>query len=358
VEITNRAYRALLDRLTLSDDHRLALRQRGLTDAEIARHGYATGPANPDARRRLAAAVVAEIGRDLVGQVPGFIRHRHGQLDLVCGDGELLIPVRDVQSQIVGIRRRPDDTDGGKYRWLSGGDNEKGGIGVDGHTVHVAYPPRPVSTRRALIVEGEIKANITADRLGLIVLSVAGVQNTGNVVAVLAALGGVEEVLIGYDADATTNEHVASAEARLAHGIAAAGYRVMQLDWPAEAGKGLDDILTSSPPTIPVAEHHPALSALAETPETPPEDVVRELVAVKRLHSLSAAARRSPNLGHERHVLTDFATALAASPQGEWVPMPYAKVGDQAGVDAAPPSASFRKPASGRKRARLACSPV
>src|SRR5215210_2424733 len=65
VDLADCAYRALLARCPLSDDHRSALQKRGLSDAQIARHGYATAPTDrPDdhaTRRALAAAVAAEV---------------------------------------------------------------------------------------------------------------------------------------------------------------------------------------------------------------------------------------------------------------------------------------------------------
>jgi hypothetical protein len=258
-DLANRTYRALLDRCSLSATDRAALRERGLSDEQIARHGYATGPGNQTARLALAAAVAAELGQELAGQVPGFVRDPQARLDLVCKDEELLIPVRDQQGRIVGIRRRPlNPGGGGKYRWLSGGDQEKGGISVDGNTIHVAYPPRPVSMRRVVIVEGEIKANITADRFGCIALAVAGVGNTAGVLPTLKVLGGVEDVAIAYDEDAEVNEQVAMHEAKLARELDAASYRVAQWTWCLEDGKGIDDLIMAD--LMPFLRAHPALA--------------------------------------------------------------------------------------------------
>jgi hypothetical protein len=211
-DLADRTYRALLARLQLSNRHRDALHRRGFDDEQIARRGYGTGPTGRAERQALAEGVTDEVGEDLVGRVPGFVRDRHGQLELVCGDDELLIPVRDTQDRIVGIRRRLDTPgDGGKYRWLSGGHGERGGIGVDGSTVHVATPRRRASAQWVVIVEGELKADLTADRFGCLVLSVPGVGNIGQVVETLHVLGDVGDVAIAYDEDG-----VADASPRLA----------------------------------------------------------------------------------------------------------------------------------------------
>lgn len=335
-DLMHRTSAELLALCPLSEAHRAGLHARGLSNEQADRHGYGSLPDDGGAQERIAQAVAQAIGCDPAGRVPGFIR-RNSRLTLVNLPG-LLIPVRNTRGHIVGVKVRPDEKrPGRKYVWFSAGDGE-GSIGQTGSVVHVAYPPRPASRRRVVLTEGPLKANIAADLLGLIALAVDGVSNTAGLLdelAALAALSAVEEVLIGYDEDAESNEHVAAAEGRTAHMLTNAGYRVMQLTWPAAAGKGLDDILTSTPPTIPVALAHPALSTPAAAAAAPSGDeVARELVTVKRLHSLSSAARRSPNLGSERHTLVDFATALSPQPEGEWVPMPYSKVGDQAGVDA------------------------
>jgi ParB-like chromosome segregation protein Spo0J len=134
--LADRANRALLARLTLSDAHRAALYGRGLSDEQIARHGYITAPVGEAARETFAAAVEREVGQALAGAVPAFVRQKNGRLTLALDDAELLIPVRDVAGRTVGIRRRRDDpSDGRKYLWSSWGHHPGGSIGQDGHTV-------------------------------------------------------------------------------------------------------------------------------------------------------------------------------------------------------------------------------
>lgn len=279
-ELADRVNRVLLDRLTLSDQHRDALRARGMTDRQIDRDGYPTGPTNRQERQALAAAIIEELGFDPAGKVPGFTR-RGGTPDLVLGDAELLIPCRDDQDRIVGVRRRLNDAKDGKYRWMSAGDGPHS-VGIDGNTVHVARPDRVVSTRRVVVTEGEIKANIVAELLGCIVVSVPGVSNTAHVVATLQAIGGVEEVAIAYDAE--QNPHVIAAETRLAHEVAAAGFEVCQWVWDCEHGKGIDDLLTNtetpSVMRVPWARTYPA-------PTEPDDEHIGESVG-RRLEQLQA----------------------------------------------------------------------
>jgi Domain of unknown function (DUF3854) len=244
----DRAYRALLVAAGLSQTHRANLRDRGMSDAVIDDGLYATLPAD-DARGALVAAAAAVVSGSLVGSVPGFVRHR-GQVRLVGVPG-LLVPVQDMDGRVVGLRVRPDERgDGGKYRWISDTSADPNAVGIDGHTIHVAYPLSWSGAARYLpVVEGELKARISAERFGVPVLSVPGVANTRNVAATLAALGerfgGLPQVPIAYDADAETNPQVAAHEMRLAGELVAAGFRVVKWTWSASDGKGLDNLLAA-----------------------------------------------------------------------------------------------------------------
>src|SRR5439155_15649992 len=68
-DVLNKAYSDLLARLPLSVAHRAALRQRGLSDAEIDRRGYRT--LFIQGRARLARELRDQIGDGLLS-VPGF----------------------------------------------------------------------------------------------------------------------------------------------------------------------------------------------------------------------------------------------------------------------------------------------
>ena len=324
------AYRALLRRCPLSAAHRAHLEARGLTAEQIERHGYATLPADREERARIAAAVAAELGWDPVGIVPGFIR-KDGRLELANMAG-ILIPFRNVRGQIRGLQVRLNNPGSGqKYVWFSAGDRD-GGIGQNGNICHVARPSRPTSTRRIVVTEGPIKANIAADHFNCIVLAIAGVANIADVVPALKALSGVEDVAIAYDKDAEVNVQVAMHEAKLALEVDGAGFRVAQWDWLLEDGKGIDDLIGSG--ILPFPIPHPALTRDRPRSDDPEQDSDLRFRDLSRLHSWVNAARRSPNLGAERHTLTDFALSLAGAPEGEPVPIPYPKLADQVGVSA------------------------
>ncbi len=134
-ELSSRAYQALLARCPLSDEHRAGLRRRGMSDVEIDRDGYGSLPEG--GRTELAAAVIADVGGDILGAVPGF--HLHQGAPTLRGLAGLLIPVRDSLGRVRRLRLSPDDPvkrAEGKYRWISSSDLP-GGIG-SGVRTHLA----------------------------------------------------------------------------------------------------------------------------------------------------------------------------------------------------------------------------
>ena len=335
-DVADAAYRALLTACPLSDTHRDHLHRRGLTDEQIERHGYATFPAGRHAQARIAADVLTRLDQTPAGRVPGFLL-RSDQLVLVDLPG-LLIPMRGVDGRIGGLHVRRDGANPKpKYVWFSGGDAE-GSVGQNGHTLTVARPVYPVTTKRVLVVEGGPKANISADRYGVITIGVPGVSNIGEVLAAVRELGDVEEVSVAYDADAATNRAVAEAESRLVLTLDAGlpDVAILQAIWPAEAGKGLDDIAQRTPPVIPLLRPHPALPQSG--PDTPPgrdDEPVPPRDQLTKLYTLSRVARRAKNLGAERHTLTEFALLTANADHERFTPLPYEKLGAAAGVSAA-----------------------
>lgn len=338
-DVIDHVFQVLLTHCPLSSADREHLRQRGLSDEQIVRHGYATWPDDSVARLRITSAVLGDLDQDPGGIVPGFIRHQTGTT-IVEMPG-ILIPFRDVQGRIAGLQvRMRHPRDGAKYRWFSAGDKD-GSVGQNGHAVHVTQPAGSLRTSWAVITEGAIKANIVADHFGCRALAVAGVTNTANVVATIQQLENVTGVIIAYDADADQNPHVAAAESKLASSCAEAGLRVAQWQWPIGDGKGIDDLLITSN-LLPFPVPHPAL-APCPVAATSPADPPKELAEVRTLHALSTQAHRSPNLGAERHVLTHLALALAAAPEDEAVAMPYPKLADIAGVSASTVERSLGK---------------
>ena len=108
------AYTEMLSLLTLSDRHRENLHERGLPDEIIERNGYKSMP-ETEAERRLLASLLA-CDHELHG-LPGFYT-KDGAWTLAGANG-FLIPVRNKDGLIQGMKIRLDDDAARKYRWLS-----------------------------------------------------------------------------------------------------------------------------------------------------------------------------------------------------------------------------------------------
>lgn len=239
-EDVDRVFRHTLQACPLSPKHRQALHDRGLSDDQIRRHGYKT---LRNGRPQIAAKVVEQLGSEALQGVPGFYINKAGKggdyWDIAGASG-LLVPVRDRSVFIVGAQiRRDGDPDGGKYRWLSS-PGKKAGTS-SGAPVHVARP----ATKKdgpTWIVEGPIKANITADYLQTNVIAVPGVSIRRGVIE---HLDGATEAVVAYDSDFRTNANVKRELVALAESLDDAGVAVQVAVWDPEAGKGIDDVLTA-----------------------------------------------------------------------------------------------------------------
>ncbi len=191
------AYRLVLDSLTLSTGHRESLRSRGLDDAEIDQNQYRT----LDAKGRHAAAVRLMAKYDkLAVAIPGFSSSGFGSTGM-------LIACRDVDGRIVALRVRRDDAgDGPKYLWVS--STKTGGAGSGVHC-HVALHDAACSAS-VYLTEGELKADVITSLTGTRAASVPGVSSWRQCIKPLKAIG-ARQVILAFDADAKSNEHVALA---------------------------------------------------------------------------------------------------------------------------------------------------
>jgi hypothetical protein len=216
----HRAYESLLSQLALSGEHRLDLRRRGLSDAEIERRGYRS-LRNVD-RGRAAKAVHHELG-DAVLAVPGFVRGEFG----VTLHGEstgLLVPVRDAQGLIQAIKlRRAAEP---KYVYLTGGDEGPS----PGSPVHVPLgiaAPAPV----VRVTEGELKADVCTALDGTPTISVPGAAQWRGALEILKALG-AKTVILAFDSPDVHNKPPVFEQAELFYlELGNEGFKVELEDW-------------------------------------------------------------------------------------------------------------------------------
>lgn len=228
----------LLARLRLSDAHRADLQRRGLADVEIDRRTYRTLPIQ--GRAALARELRERFG-DSVLRVPGIItRERDGRRYLtLAGAAGLLIPVRDMAGRIVALKIRRDESDGGRYLFLSSAKHGGPGSGAPVHVPTGIQAP----TEIVRLTEGELKADVAFVRTGLPTISTPGVSSWRACVPVLKAMG-CKIVRLALDGDAKDKAAVARALDGCAEALAAEGFAVELERWPAEY-KGIDDALAA-----------------------------------------------------------------------------------------------------------------
>lgn len=231
IETWDRAYRLLLTELSLSQEHRQALRERGLSEEQIDASEYRTLPRN---NGKVAKKLHETLGADFE-TVPGFLTN--GKIRIAAAG--LLVPVRDADRRIVAIKVRSDRPSAScKYFYLSSTKYEGPGPGSPAHVP--ASVCGPCETVR--VTEGELKADVSTGLSGVPTISFPGVSSWRVVLPVLRALG-ARLIRVAFDADADTNKHVARALLDCVNELQAQGYEVEFEQWPLEAGKGIDDLL-------------------------------------------------------------------------------------------------------------------
>lgn len=233
----DQVYTGLLDRLTLTAKHAAVLHAKGVTPELVVRALYSSVPESAEERQRIADDLAGE--HDLSG-VPGFFR-RAGRWTIDPPRG-ILIPCRDVLGRIAGMQIRRDRADdGGKYVWLSSRDRPGGTPAQP--SIHVASPSYVDAAHFALLTEGFLKSDITADLLDCAVLGLPGVTSCHDQIApTLGQLGPLRAVFVAVDADFTEQPQVAAALDRILDQLARAAIYTEVLTWPRHRAKGIDDL--------------------------------------------------------------------------------------------------------------------
>ena len=238
LEQRHEAYTAMLDHLTLLDKHRENLLERGLSEERIAQNQYRSMP-ETDAGRRLLAALLRSSGHELLG-IPGF-RTYYGDWTL-SGPKGFLIPVRDKDGLIQGMKIRLDDADNPsrKYRWLSSRDLPNGTRSYS--YIHVTGD---TTSKRAFLTEGPLKGDVASHLAhDALFVCVGGVNAIHGLKDTLKGLG-VTQVVEAMDMDQMTNPNVRSAVLAMRREVQAIkDLKYTKYTWN-PAYKGIDDYLLS-----------------------------------------------------------------------------------------------------------------
>lgn len=237
------AYSDMLDHLTLLDRHGENLLERGLSEERIRENGYKSMP-ETERGRRLIADLLRSCGHELSG-LPGF-RTYYGEWTL-SGPNGFLIPVRNKDGLIQGLKIRLDDADAPnrKYRWLSSRGLPNGTRSYS--WVHVTGGR---SRKRAFLTEGPLKGDVASflanDELFLCIGGVNALHGLTDTIRALV----VREVAEAMDIDQMTNPNVRKAVLTMRKEVQKIpGIRYSKYTWN-PAYKGVDDYLLSRAATM------------------------------------------------------------------------------------------------------------
>lgn len=234
----DRTYKALFDKLYLSDQHRESLRKRGFSDEAI---DYFNFKSVPRSNLRNLASDLLNSGCSLKG-IPGFYQESDGKWTLVKRSQGIMIPVVDGQGRYQTVQTRLDE---GKPKYLnfSSSGRESGTRGKS--FIHFAnIESRDLA--RVIITEGCLKGDLVNYYTKIPVLAIMGVQNTKYLPDILKQMKekGLQSIDVAFDMDFQTNPHVYRALVKLERILEDAKISYRRMLWDSEQ-KGLDDFLHS-----------------------------------------------------------------------------------------------------------------
>lgn len=238
IDLVNRALLALCP---ITEAHKLYL-----TQARVNPQGC--GSLDYSQAAIIARQLVKQFGEDTARRHPALLKVERGNArnywTIAGASTGILFPAINLEGQILGIQIRKDRPKGSedRYRWLS-----HAGLGGTPLTVFRAAPAA-ASGHMVIITEGYKKAAIAAQTWGCHAVSLAGVaayKETELLHTLEGLITGV--IVLAFDQDKRHNPQVKTAEQRLLRLLAASmpENKFYFLNWPEEAGKGLDDALAA-----------------------------------------------------------------------------------------------------------------
>jgi hypothetical protein len=238
-DILDEVYRVLLSTLSLSNQHRAQLRQRGLCDQDIAWRGYRNLP--QQGRASVARHLVDVFGPETCRTVPGlYVCEREGKRWwTLAGAAGLLIPLRDHAGRVIALSVRSDDPDA-ESRYSAISSSKYGGPGP-GAPIHIPLTRAPVAGVIRL-TEGALKADVATTLGQLFTVGLPGVSGVGKAIPLLRVRK-IREVRLAFDADAYRNLQVAMALRQAVRTLQNEGVHVSLDVWDEAEGKGIDDVL-------------------------------------------------------------------------------------------------------------------
>lgn len=240
----DRAYRALLSMLSLSDCHRENLKKRGLDDESIEKYMYRSVPIT--GYQNLMNSITQYHIR--LNGVPGFYtKDGAWRINLGKYAAGIFCPIIDREGYIVAMQIRLDrPMDGRKFIWLSS-DGKENGCSC-GSPVHFAGDPL---AKTILLTEGSMKANVAHELSGKLFrtpssfVAVTGVSQFNSIKQLFKDLKdyGCEVVYDCLDMDKFQNPNVYRALQKIYEIAFSIGLTIKPYRWVTiiGSGKGLVD---------------------------------------------------------------------------------------------------------------------
>ena len=182
LDLRHRVYSLMLDNLNLNDKHREQLLGRKLSTESIERNQYRTMRVLD--RAKLARVLADQLGA-VAGTVPGILQKGSGLV--VCDRPGLLIPCRALDGRIQSLKVRRDLGEP-RYSWLG-----EGSVCLPHHPLG-----QPQQAARVVVTEGELKADVTRQLTGDVLIGSPGVSNWAMVVPSIQTLQ-ARTVVIAFD---------------------------------------------------------------------------------------------------------------------------------------------------------------
>lgn len=241
IELRDKVYTKLLSKLNLNEKHRKDLNRRGLSDDQIQKLGYKSAPIYPETLN--LPRIIVEEGLPVAG-VPGFCKTKKGNKWWFINENSgILIPVRDMEGKIQGLKIRLDNTEEGKFRWISS-RGRCGGAGAE-NWIHFTGFDSVGDT--AIITEGPMKGDISSLLACIPVIAIAGVNSIEKLEDILPKMQkrGVHHYYICFDMDLFSNPHVQTGLQNLCEMLSKndCSFKIVMWD---KNFKGIDDYLTSN----------------------------------------------------------------------------------------------------------------
>jgi hypothetical protein len=205
LEQRHRIYLELLEMLTLKEEHRKNLRERGLSSSMIDGNLYRSMPESDYERERIAGRLADRY--DLTGMPGFFTKNCRWKL---YGKPGILIPVCTKDSLIQGLQVRLDDVSDKKFRWLSTNGFENG-TKIHGFMHMVG----DISSDTLYITEGPLKADVASYLAGgALFVGLTGVKAVNQLAEVIKSVN-PRRIVECLDMDKARNPHVREALNRI-----------------------------------------------------------------------------------------------------------------------------------------------